>query len=337
MTIVRTRDAPIADLADFSHDQIARGSKSFALAARLFTPDIRASAYMLYAWCRHCDDMVDGQVLGFRSPHQTVDRAALATIIEDLERKTHLACEGKADETAFRALAQVTQRHAIPKRHPLELIAGFRMDAENRQYETLDDTLEYSYHVAGVVGVMMAMVMGVRDRTILDRASDLGIAFQLTNIARDVIQDHEAGRIYLPSEWLAEAGLSRETMSMRENRQALFTVTDRLLESAEPYYTSAKLGISHLPWRSAWAVATARSVYRSIGFEVRRRKAGAWDKRAGTGITRKLLGVCEGLFCATLNRSALADFDKHGRDGLWTMPDQPLPFSRTKGPANTSD
>ncbi|MGI9525327.1 MAG: phytoene/squalene synthase family protein [Hyphomicrobiaceae bacterium] len=335
MTIVRTRDAPTADLAAFSRDQIAKGSKSFALAARLFSPDIRASAYMLYAWCRHCDDIVDGQVLGFRSHYASLDSAALADVIANLERKTRMACRDQADEPAFQALAQVCRQHAIPQRHPLELIAGFRMDAENRKYETLEDTLEYAYHVAGVVGVMMAMVMGVRERAILHRASDLGIAFQLTNIARDVIQDHEAGRVYLPSDWLAEAGLSHATMAMRENREALFAVTDRLLQSAEPYYDSAQLGLSHLPWRSAWAVATARSVYRSIGVEVRRRRDTAWDSRTATGLATKLSGVFDGLICATSNRSVLANGNESRPDGLWTMPDQPLPSKRRVWPDTT--
>src|SRR5690606_37267384 len=94
-----------------------------------------------------------------------------------------------SDEYIFEALRRVISRHQIPHRHPQELLTGFEMDVEARRYRTIEETLDYCYHVAGVVGVMMAMIMGVRDKVVLDRACDLGIAFQLTNIARDVIDD----------------------------------------------------------------------------------------------------------------------------------------------------
>ena len=95
----------------------------------------------------------------------------------------------------------------MPHRYPLEHLDGFVMDVEGREYHTLTDTVEYCYHVAGVVGVMMAYIMGVRDEPTLDRATDLGLAFQLTNICRDVVEDAEVGRVYLPLDWLTEAGV----------------------------------------------------------------------------------------------------------------------------------
>ena len=156
------------------------------------------------------------------------------------------------------------------------------MDAEARTYQTIDDTLLYCYHVAGVVGVMMAMVMGVKDRAVLDRACDLGLAFQLTNIARDIVSDHEVDRVYLPEDWLASAGLNRANMADVTHRGQLSKVANRLLDTAEPYYRSAMLGLPHLPLRSAWAVAVALKVYRAIGLKVRERGAAAWDLRAGT-------------------------------------------------------
>ena len=89
----------------------------------------------------------------------------------------------------------------------MDLLQGFEMDVEGRRYDTLEDTLDYAYHVAGVVGVMMARIMGVQDAPTLRRAQDLGLAFQLTNIARDVVEDARGGRVYLPGQWLDEAGV----------------------------------------------------------------------------------------------------------------------------------
>src|SRR5690606_18381279 len=177
-----------------SEDAIAKGSQSFAAAAKLFDRETREDAVMLYAWCRHCDDVIDGQVVGH---DQAKDfREGQRHRLAELREKTSAALAGEASgEYLFEALRRVVARHDIPHRHPQELLVGFEMDVEYRRYRTIEETLDYCYHVAGVVGVMMAMIMGVRDRAVLDRASDLGLAFQLTNIARDVIDDARAGRV----------------------------------------------------------------------------------------------------------------------------------------------
>lgn len=323
-TIANTQPSvtSIDDLVAFSRERIEQGSKSFAVAARLFPTDVRASAYMLYAWCRHCDDVVDGQTLGFNDKGLIATPDDIRIRVAELKTKTLEACNNRATEPVFQALSTVCRRHDIPDRHPLDLIAGFEMDAEERTYETIEDTLEYCYHVAGVVGVMMAMVMGARDRNVLLHAADLGLAFQMTNIARDVVPDHATGRVYLPSQWLDEAGLDRTTMALPENRKALFSVADRLLRTAEPYYHSAAAGVPHLPFRSAWAVAAARAVYREIGLNVQRQHQAAWDTRAGTSKAQKLAGVAQGLAAAFATRRLVkAPASSVLREGLWTKSD----------------
>jgi 15-cis-phytoene synthase len=286
------------ELVALSREQIEKGSKSFAGAARLFPEATRASAYMLYAWCRHCDDEIDGQVLGYARAAPSAQTPAER--LENLRRHTRQALEGRASEPVFQALQHVVSRHNIPHHHPMELLDGMEMDVVGRPYRTLDDTLEYSYHVAGVVGVMMAMIMGVRDRPTLERASDLGIAFQLTNIARDVVPDATVDRVYLPADWLAEANIPSTKLADPTHRPAVFQTTARLLDVADTYYASSGAGISHLPFRSAWSIAAARRVYRQIGTVVRQRGVNAWDARAGTSQRQKLAGVAlAGLEAAT--------------------------------------
>lgn len=306
------------DLVAFSRDRIERGSKSFAGAARLFPPDIRASAYMLYAWCRHCDDEIDGQDMG----HNTAAAATPATQarLASLRDKTLAAVRGRAGEPIFMALQTVVARHAIPERHPLELIEGMAMDVRQDTYRTLDDTLRYSYHVAGVVGVMMAMIMGARAAETLDRASDLGIAFQLTNIARDVAADASVGRVYLPGDWLAEAGVPVDRVGAQEHRAAVHAVTLRLLAEADRYYASAYHGLGDLPFRSALAIAAARRVYADIGNVVREAGPEGLTTRAFVGRSRKLARFAN----AGLDTLAAHSWGRLrtpvSRDGLWTMP-----------------
>ena len=194
--------------------------------------------------------------------------------------------------------------HDILPAYAFDHLAGFAMDVRETRYQTLDDTLRYCYHVAGVVGLMMAQIMGVRDNATLDRACDLGLAFQLTNIARDIVEDAEAGRCYLPAEWLTEAGLTRETLADPHNRQALSRVARRLVETAEPYYQSSLAGLPGLPLRSAWAIATAKQVYRKIGMKVVQAGSQAWDQRQSTSTPEKLAMLVAASGQAVISRMA---------------------------------
>lgn len=307
-----------ADVVRFSERAIADGSKSFAAAARLFPPTTRNDAVMLYAWCRHADDVVDGQTLGHR---QQIDfRKGQLDRVAELKRQTQAALAGQeVADPAFKALQIVAARNEIPERHPLELIDGFEMDAEQRAYETIDDTIDYCYHVAGVVGVMMTMIMGARSPVVLDRASDLGIAFQLTNIARDVVEDAEAGRVYLPQEWVRQAGIETVDAADKNQWPALHRLALHLLDHAEPYYASALSGISALPARSAWAIAAARRIYRDIGHKLRSEGPDAWNARVATAKARKVWMVALSAGDVVGSRFGRGE-DGPGRAGLYCRP-----------------
>lgn len=309
----------MTDLAATSRETIQKGSQSFAAAAALFDPQTRADAEMLYAWCRHCDDVIDGQTLGH--DREVLDHGEVERRLLDLYAQTRAAIAGDpTDDPAFAAFREVARRRALPERYPIELIDGFAMDVSGRRYETLEDTLDYCWHVAGVVGVMMAIVMGVKpdDLQTLRRAQDLGLAFQLTNIARDIVEDAHNDRLYLPADWLAQAGVPEDAVAAPEHRAAIAGLARRLVEAAEPYYDSARWGLRGLPIRSAWAVAAARGVYREIGVKVVAQGARAWDARVSTSTVEKLgLALGGGLMAlrgVTLDRWR----DAPERPALWT-------------------
>lgn len=306
-------------LLDHATETIRVGSKSFAAAAKLFDRDTRRSVLMLYAWCRHCDDVVDGQELGHKRGHDTTAPVDATAQVERLRNQTLSAYAGEPQpDPAFAAFQDVALRHAISPHHAFDHLAGFAMDAADARYETIDDLLRYCYHVAGVVGLMMASIMGARDAAVLDRACDLGLAFQLTNVARDIVEDARIGRVYLPAAWLREAGIPITEVAHEAHREALARVAARLVDHAEPYYDSAMDGVAALPLRSAWAIATARRVYRQIGIEVKRRGARAWDTRAGTSRATKLRLLALGGVDALASR-----FRKPGArpNGLWRAAD----------------
>ena len=301
---------------------IEKGSSSFATASKLFDPTTRGRSHMLYAWCRHCDDETDDQELGFGSSELSPEEGRRRVGI--LRDQTLRVLSGETtDDPIFAGLQRVVAETEMPHRYPLEHLDGFVMDVEGREYHTLTETVEYCYHVAGVVGVMMAYIMGVRDEPTLDRATDLGLAFQLTNICRDVVEDAEVGRVYLPLDWLTEAGVPADGLAAPEHRDGVFEVVRRILYEADRYYQSAWLGISRLPPRSAWAVAAANAVYSDIGRLILQRGPHAWDTRASTGKVRKIslvLGAGPKSWTARMWGKGPGDAT---RDGLWTRPETP--------------
>jgi phytoene synthase len=302
-------------VSEASRQSIEAGSKSFAAAARLFDPDTRDSARLFYAWCRHCDDVIDGQAGGMS---RVAQEGTPAERLAMLERRTREALAGEPqDDPAFAAFARLAAKHRIPPQLPLDILDGFRMDVEERRYRTLDELLAYCYGVAGAVGVTMAIVMGVdpEDRAVLDRACDLGLAFQLTNIARDVMDDARIGRVYLPAELFGRGAVAPDFVLDPANHRAVVQATHALLELAERYYASARVGIARLPWRSAWAVATALRVYREIGRRVRF-SSDPWVTRLSVPTWRKLWHVGIGAAQPTLYRVV----GTPPRAGLWSRP-----------------
>ncbi|MGV3480289.1 MAG: phytoene/squalene synthase family protein [Sphingobium sp.] len=308
--LLPTRDAIVATAGE----SIARGSQSFALASRLFDRPTRERAWLLYAWCRRCDDLADGQDHG--GTMGVVDDPAERLALISARTERALAGEVIGDP-AFDALRIVAAECRIPPALPRDLVQGFALDAADWRPRTEADLLTYCYHVAGSVGVMMAIVMGVdpEDSDTLDRACDLGLAFQLANIARDVAEDAAAGRCYLPLDWLAEFGIAPGEQMDPRHRDALAAIAARLAERAEAHEASARIGAARLPFRARWAVLAAAGIYGDIARKVRARGAHAWDRRTVTGKGEKLAWVMRAWAQARMGSPGTTP-----RDGLWTRP-----------------
>jgi len=210
----------------------------------------------------------------------------------------------------------VARECAIPRALPFDVIEGFALDAAEWRPSSEEDLYRYCYHVAGAVGVMMALVMGVSPDAddVLDRACDLGLAFQLGNIARDIGEDDEGGRCYLPQAWLAEAGIDPDRLMAPEHRPALVEIARRLADRAARYEASARVGAAALPFRSAWAVLAAAGIYGAIARGVVRAGPDAWDDRVSTSTMAKLGWVARASF-ESLGRTSTKPVS---RDGLWT-------------------
>ena len=204
---------------------------------------------------------------------------------------------------ADRALAAVVTRFGIPQPLLAALLEGFAWDAEGRAYETLEEVHAYAARVAGTVGTMMALIMGASTSQALARACELGVAMQLTNIARDVGEDARNGRLYLPREWLREVGIDPEAWLRAPIFDgAIASVVQRLLNEADRLYRRAERGIAELPRDCRPAIQSARLVYAEIGREIERRGCDSLSHRAVVSKQRKLA-----LMALSMEASHLAD------------------------------
>jgi phytoene synthase len=300
-----------------AREAIARGSKSFAAASLLFDRKTREHAWLLYAWCRRCDDLADGQEFGHDLSVVPDPAARLALI----RRLTNTALAGEpVGDPAFDALRIVAAETRLPHRFVHDLVEGLRLDLEEWRPRSEDDLYRYCYHVAGAVGCMMAVAMGVSpdDEDTLDRACDLGMAFQLSNIARDIEEDDRGGRCYLPEEWLVEMDMPPGQHMKPPFRPRLTVLARRLVERAAAFEASARVGTRRLDLRSAWAVLAAAGIYGAIGREVVARGDHAWDHRAGTSAAAKI-GWIARAFGQALQRNRLYPATPRDPD-LWTRP-----------------
>jgi 15-cis-phytoene synthase len=245
------------------------GSKTFLAASHLLPSAVRDAACALYAFCRVADDAVDL----VEDKHQAV---------QQLQQRLDAIYAGTPwDHSADRALQAVVNRYAIPRALPGALLDGFAWDAQYREYQTLADLHDYCARVAGTVGTMMAMIMGVRSPEGLARATDLGVAMQLSNIARDVGEDARAGRLFLPLDWLEAEGIDRAAwLHQPAASPALGRVIERLLAEADRLYGQVDRGLHLVPANCRLGIAAARTLYAQIGHEVRKRALDSVSQRA---------------------------------------------------------
>jgi phytoene synthase len=285
---------------DMEHcvEAIRHGSLSFHAASRLLPRRLRDPALALYAFCRLADDAVDLQ-------------PAKADAVLALHERLDLAYAGTPrDAPEDRAFAAVIEEFGMPRALPEALLEGLAWDAMERRYASLSDLRAYSARVAAAVGAMMCVLMRVRDPNALARACDLGVAMQLTNIARDVGEDAREGRLYLPTDWMVEAGVPPEDF-LRDPQATpeVRAMVRRLLREADDRYARCDAGIAELPLSCRPGIFAARHIYGGINRRVRTGDYDTISQRARTTGRQKLgwviLAFLRGAGTAVMPRSPM--------------------------------
>jgi 15-cis-phytoene synthase len=279
---------------------IAHHSKSFYLSSLLLPARVREASWALYAFCRRADDAVDEG-----------EESSAMSRVDGLRRRLDTVYGSGATnlDAVDRAYAFVAERYAIPRALPAALLEGMEMDARGTVYQTWDDLLAYCFRVASTVGLMMTKVMGYRGDVALLRAADLGVAMQLTNIARDVGEDARRGRVYLPRELLDEVGADPRQIGRGAADAATRAATRKLLARATLHYRAADLGVPLLPRACRLAIASSREIYSAIGEAIAHNDYDSVASRAYVTLARKLflvLRASRALFSASTPIPSLA-------------------------------
>ncbi|MEL6977629.1 MAG: phytoene/squalene synthase family protein [Pseudomonadota bacterium] len=256
---------------------IRTGSYSFYAASRLLPRRVREPALALYAFCRLADDAVD------------LTEAKTEAVARLRARLDAVYAGAPRDAAADRAFAAAALASGMPRALPEALLEGFEWDAQERRYKTLSALRAYAARVASSVGAMMCVLMGVRDRDALARACDLGLAMQLTNIARDIGEDAAAGRLYLPLEMMTAEGLDPEAfLADPKPGPEIARVAKALLREAERHYRRAEAGVAALPLDCRTGILAARHIYGAIGERIAAAGYDSVTQRARTSRGAKL-------------------------------------------------
>ena len=271
----------LEDSHAYCHRQTRRNARSFYFASVALPREKKRAAYAVYAFCRHADDLVD------RATETDGLEAALARVGSDYDRMT----AGELDQPPFApAFAWAVARYEIEKQPFLDLLKGVSMDLSKVRIADWTELRRYCYHVASVVGLMMARIFELRDVAGREHAIELGLAMQLTNIIRDVGEDYRMGRIYLPADEMAAHGVAMDDLAAASTGKNLAALLRFQIARARDYYRRAEAGIPLLADDgSQYTVWLMRHVYAGILEEVERLDYQVLHRRAGTTFPRKLV------------------------------------------------
>jgi phytoene synthase len=241
----------------FARDLTAHYAKSFYFSSAMLPKEKRWATYALYGFCRYVDNLID-----------TPRPRDIEQVIHELgylEEELHIGDRtGESEHPILKPYISVAKHFNIPKEHALELIKGVKMDTHKRRYDTFDDLYLFAYRVAGVVGLMMTPLLGYNDEKALDHAESLGIAMQLTNILRDVKEDKEMGRIYLPLEDIERFNVNINDIFEEKMSEELRELMKFQVNRAHEYYDKADQGITMLDSDAQFAIYSASKIYRGI-------------------------------------------------------------------------
>lgn len=262
----------------YCQDKAAASGSSFYYSFLFLPPERRQAITALYAFCREVDDVVD----------ECPDVQLAATKLTEWRKELDHLYAGQPQHPVTHALQAVLPRFDIPKELLLEIIDGMEMDLHQSRYADFKSLSLYCYRVASVVGLLAAEIFGYEDRRTLKYAHDLGMAFQLTNIIRDIGEDAQRGRIYLPQDELSRFGVTEADLQSARSSTNFLQLMSFQIERAEAYYAEAIRQLPVVDRKSQRAGLIMAAIYRATLDEVKRDPSKVLTQRLSLSPLRKL-------------------------------------------------
>ncbi|CAK7346641.1 unnamed protein product [Dovyalis caffra] len=265
----------------------AEYAKTFYLGTLLMTPERRRAVWAIYVWCRRTDELVDGPNASYITP-KALDR---------WEQRLNDLFEGRPYDMYDAALADTVSKYPVDIQPFKDMIEGMRMDLKKSRYKDFDELYLYCYYVAGTVGLMSVPVMGIAPESkastesVYNAALALGIANQLTNILRDVGEDASRGRIYLPQDEIAQAGLSDEDIFNGKVTDKWRSFMKGQIKRARMFFDEAEKGVAELNAASRWPVWASLLLYKQILDAIEANDYDNFTKRAYVGKAKKFASL----------------------------------------------
>ncbi|KAM4105375.1 hypothetical protein ACJW30_06G227800 [Castanea mollissima] len=260
---------------------------TFYLGTLLMMPELRRAFWAIIVWCRRTDELVDGPNATYTTPKD----------LERWEKRLNDIFEGRPCDVYDVALSDTVSKYPIDIQPFKDMIEGMKLDLTKSRYENFDELYLYSYNVAGTVGLMSIPVIGIAPKSkasiesVYNAALALGIANQLTNILRDVGEDAIRGRIYLPQDELAQAGLSDDDIFRGKVTDKWRSFMKGQIKRARMFYDEAEKGVSELNLASRWAVWASLLLYRQILDAIEANDYNNFTKRASVAKAKKLASL----------------------------------------------
>jgi len=266
---------------DFARKVTAHYSKSFFFSASILPRKRRWATYAVYAFCRYADNLIDKP--RDRSQKELIEEIdAVAAELRTAYRT------GESEHPIIGSFIRVAQEYEIPLEYPLDLLRGVKMDLQQPRYRTFNDLYLFCYRVAGVVGLMMTHVLGYRDKQAFVYAERLGVAMQLTNILRDIKEDKDMGRLYIPEDEMRRFNVTEEDIRGERVTPELRQLMEFQVCRADRYYEEAVDGIQLLDRKSRYAISSASRIYRGILNKIERRDFNPFEGRVYVSDLSKL-------------------------------------------------
>jgi len=278
-----------------SRDITRREAKNFYFYYAFLTlpQERRRAIYVAYAFCRYCDDAVDTA--------ESVDQK-MATL-ESLHASLNDAYTGRTSDPLFLALADVADRHDIPEEYFKQVIHGVESDLTKVRYQDFEELRSYCYQVASVVGLICLQIFGYKDDSAREHAIDLGLAMQLTNIARDIQEDLGLGRIYLPQDEIARFGYSEEALEAGIVNESFIDLMRFQAQRARGYFDSGFKLLPYLSPRSRACPAVMGQLYSKVLQRIEEAEFDVFQHRISLSKTEKLRVTAQTWFTSMLPSS----------------------------------